>query len=59
VSRRTAPGTHNEVKISISPPGFRTKFFESVPEEVYHDFIKVKTSLKLDEFKEIVDEVSQ
>jgi hypothetical protein len=58
VSRRTAPGTSNQVKVTIVPPDFRVEDFNYVEDESYKDYVQIKESLTTDEFSDIVEEVS-
>lgn len=57
VSRRTAPGTANQVKITIVPPDFNIKHFDYVPNESYREYVQVKETLTAAEFSEVVEEV--
>jgi len=55
VSRRTAPGTSNQVKITIVPPNFKVGRFAMTPPETYREFAHVKESLTAEEFADTVE----
>lgn len=57
MSRRTAPGTVNQVKVTIVPPDFRTEHFDYAPNESYREYVQVKESLTAEEFSDIMKEV--
>ena len=63
VSRRTAPGTPRQVKVTIVPPDFNTEklasAFGRVDPENFRDFVRVQDSLTAEEFAEIVSEAAE
>lgn len=59
VSRRTAPGTPRQVKITIVPPDFKLQGFDTTPSETYREFVQVKDSLTAEQFAVIVNQASR
>ena len=57
VSRRTATGTHDQVKITIVPPDFKIKHFDYLPDDHYRSFHEVRDSLTAEEFSRIIEKV--
>jgi GTPase SAR1 family protein len=57
VSRRTAPGTPNQVKITIVPPDFKIKHFDYPPDDRYRSCHEVRDSLTAEEFSRIIEKV--
>ncbi|KAK2049090.1 vacuolar sorting protein VPS1 [Colletotrichum somersetense] len=57
VSRRTAPGSTNAVKITIVDPEV-TDVFDYPSNDSYKDYLYTNDRLGVDEFKEIMDEIS-
>lgn len=57
VSRRTAPGTPSQVKVTIVPPDFRIEQFGYPPDESYREYIAMKETLTGEEFSDIMEEV--
>ncbi|KAK2053608.1 vacuolar sorting protein VPS1, partial [Colletotrichum caudatum] len=57
VSRRTAPGSTNAVKITIVDPEV-TDVFDYPSNDSYKDYLYTSDRLGVDEFKEIMDEIS-
>ena len=64
LSRRTAPGTSNQVKITIVPPNFNVDgdfgydHTADSEREDYRDYVQVRDALTADEFGRIMEEVS-
>ncbi|KAK0748920.1 P-loop containing nucleoside triphosphate hydrolase protein [Schizothecium vesticola] len=58
VSRRTAPGTPNQVKITIVPPDFKIKHFDYPPDDHYRSCHEVRDSLTAEEFSRIIEKVT-
>ncbi|KAK1987288.1 vacuolar sorting protein VPS1 [Colletotrichum cereale] len=57
VSRRTAPGSENAVKITIVDPEV-TDVFDYPSNDSYRDYLYTSDHLGVDDFKEIMDEIS-
>jgi len=55
VSRRTAPGTPNRVKITIVPPDFKTEHFNYPPDDRYKSCHEIRESLSAEEFSRIIE----
>ncbi len=58
VSRRTAPGTLSNVKITIDPPTSDVDYFGYPPNDAYKRYSREMTNLNVDEFAEIIDQVA-
>ncbi|KAI1825615.1 vacuolar sorting protein VPS1 [Xylaria intraflava] len=58
VSRRTAPGTANRFKITIVDPEVEVEGFEYAASRDYDEYVHVGETLGADEFKDVMDEVS-
>ncbi|GKT40574.1 interferon-induced GTP-binding protein Mx1 [Colletotrichum spaethianum] len=57
VSRRTVPGSRNAVKITIVNPEV-TDVFDYPPNDSYKDYLYVDDHLGVEDFKEIMEEIS-
>ena len=57
MSRRTAAGTANEVKITIEPADFKTEKLRAEPVESYRGYIRAMETLTTAEFSSIIEEV--
>jgi len=57
VSRRTAPGTPNQVKISIVPPDFMIKHFNYPSDDHYRTYHEIRDSITAEEFSRITEKV--
>lgn len=58
MSRRSEPGSDNEVHISITPADFAESHFDYEPNTDYANFHIFKKSINTEEFTEIVNKVS-
>lgn len=61
VSRRTAPNTANQIKISIVPPNFKVDQFNYSKSDRLKEFEfgKIEQSLTATEFADIIQKVNQ
>ncbi|KAK4443144.1 P-loop containing nucleoside triphosphate hydrolase protein [Podospora aff. communis PSN243] len=59
VSRRTAPGTPNQVKISIMPPDFKIDHFDYPSNDHYKTYHEVRDSLTAGEFSCMIERVAK
>ncbi|KAI0405696.1 vacuolar sorting protein VPS1 [Xylaria palmicola] len=58
VSKRTAPGTANRFKITIVDPEVKIKGFEYPANNAYKEYVHAGDTLGVDEFKAVMEEVS-
>ncbi|KAI0526190.1 vacuolar sorting protein VPS1 [Xylaria bambusicola] len=58
VSKRTAPGTPNQFKITIVEPEVKVEGFVYPPNNDYEDYVHMGETLTADEFETVMNEVS-